>query len=61
MNPPCTSGVLPDKKKASPPKVLWDWAMGVGIMRGCAGVFPRKEDGMQVFAGLAPSNQTVGL
>jgi hypothetical protein len=51
----------PDKKMANPPKVLWDWAMGVDIMRGCTGVFPRKEDGMQVFAGLAPSNQTVGL
>jgi hypothetical protein len=30
----------------------------VGMPCGCAGTFPRKEGGMQVLAGLAPSSQT---
>ncbi len=34
--------------------------MEVGALRSCAGVFCGKEVGIQVFAGLAPSYQTVG-
>ncbi len=33
---------------------------GGGILHGCMGVFPAKESGILMFAGLAPSNQTVG-
>jgi hypothetical protein len=32
---------------------------GVGTMHGCASAFPRKEGGIQVLAGLAPSSQIV--
>ncbi len=30
----------------------------MGILHSCAGVFPKKEGGMQVLAGLAPSSWT---
>jgi hypothetical protein len=33
----------------------------VGVLRGCAGMLPRNEDGIQVLAGLAQSSQTVGF
>jgi hypothetical protein len=32
----------------------------VGMLSSCAGVFPRKESGIQVLAGFAISSQTVG-
>ncbi len=34
--------------------------MEVGKPSGCMGVFPGKEGGIQVLAGLAPCSQTVG-
>jgi hypothetical protein len=34
--------------------------LGVGMLHGCAGVFPGKEGGIEVLAGLAPSSQSVG-
>ncbi len=34
--------------------------LGVGMSSSYAAVFPMKEGEIQVFAGLAPSNQTVG-
>jgi hypothetical protein len=33
---------------------------GVGMLCSCAGAFPRKVGGIQAWAGLAPSSQTVG-
>jgi hypothetical protein len=32
---------------------------GVSMQWGCDGAFPGKEDGMEVFAGIAPLSQTV--
>ncbi len=32
----------------------------VGTLHGCAGTFPRKEDGIQVLEGLAPSILKLG-
>ncbi len=32
----------------------------VGILSGCTSMFPEKEGGVQVLAGLAPSSQTLG-
>ncbi len=34
--------------------------MAPGTQCGCAGIFPRKEGGIRVLAGLAQSSQTVG-
>ncbi len=33
--------------------------LGLGMPLGCAGMFPKKEGGMQVLAGLALSSQLV--
>jgi hypothetical protein len=35
--------------------------LGVGMPQGCVGAFPKKEVGIWVLAGLAPSSQTVGI
>jgi hypothetical protein len=34
--------------------------MAPGTQCGCAGIFPRKDGGIRVLAGLAQSSQTVG-
>jgi hypothetical protein len=39
--------------------VLANVLLRVGILHGCTGAFLRKEGGIQVLVGLAPSSQTV--
>jgi hypothetical protein len=40
--------------------ILANILLGVGMIGNCAGAFFRKEGGILVFAGLTPSNETVG-
>jgi hypothetical protein len=40
--------------------ILANVFLGVGMLHGFTGIFSRKEGGIQVLEGLAPSTQTVG-
>jgi hypothetical protein len=40
--------------------ILANVLLGVDMLCSCAGAIPKKEGGIQVLAGPAPSNQTVG-
>jgi len=41
--------------------ILANVHLGMDMLCSCAGAIPKKEGGIQVLVGLAPSNQTVGL
>jgi hypothetical protein len=53
---PSYSAAYPPLKGAFPPQQLWL----SGYAMQCVGTVRGKEGGIQVFAGLAPSSQTVG-